>query len=255
MQEFNDSFFFFFAEDFIDQVLISRLKAELVVVGRGFHFGYKAKGNPDLLRSSGAFSVLECKDERIQIDQKEISVSSSLIREFVSQGQLQNANACLDYDYFLTGRVLAGDSRGHQIGYPTANIEGERECLPPPGVYVTMLEDVATGHYFASVSNLGFAPTFARDRFLIEAHLLGFDGNLYNREVRLFFLDRIRDEKKFSNVSELKGQIERDIERSMQLFAERKFLHTRPSKNSLSLDDPSAESQSYSGLDFIQKVL
>jgi riboflavin kinase/FMN adenylyltransferase len=254
MQDFDEDFSRIEARDFMKQILCDRLGAELVIVGRDFHFGHRALGNPDLLRSSGYFSVLECRDERVLIEGRELSIGSSLVRDFVAKGDLEAAELCLGYPFFISGQVVKGHSRGEETNARTANIEADRECVVPAGVYASMLEDLETGHRFAAVSNLGFAPTYARERFCIESHLLGFTGDLYGRNVRLFLLKSLRAEIKFSNLADLRAQIEKDVAESLEFFSEQKLFHSQSFKKGVDLMSPAKESQSFRPLDFLENL-
>jgi riboflavin kinase/FMN adenylyltransferase len=254
LQNFDETFSKIEARDFVETILHKRLGARLVIVGRDFRFGHRARGTPDLLRSSGLFDVLECRDEKFVASDRDFSISSSLVRQRIAVGDLESAQACLGYPPFLTGEVVRGDARGETLNARTANIQGASECHLPAGVYVTMLQDLATKHFFAGVSNLGFAPSFDRQRFCVETHLLGFDDNLYERQVRLFFLSRLRDEKKFSSPEELKMQIQNDIDRSLELFAKQKLFHRDSMVRIINLLNPAAECQNFTPLNFLRNL-
>jgi riboflavin kinase/FMN adenylyltransferase len=171
-------------------------------------------------------SALE-KDGRI--------ISSSWIRELVKAGNVTKAGELLGRLYFASGEVVAGDARGRELRVPTANLKTARECLPLPGVYVSVFEDLLTGHAFASVTNLGFRPTFGEGGLKLETHLLNFRDDLYGRKSRVFFLERIREERKFSDVSSLRSQLVLDLTNASKYFQRHKLMRLDPEKSSLTL--------------------
>lgn len=200
-------------EAFVREVLIERIGARAVVVGEGFRFGNRAAGTADDLRRLG-LRVEEVPPVR----EGDLVCSSSKIREMVLAGRVESAALVLGRPYRLVGQVVSGDRRGRSIGIPTANLETNRELLPRVGVYATRatLED---GRVFPSVTNIGLRPTFAGEGVRIEAHLLGFDGDLYGQRLVLDVVARIRDEQRFSDVNALVAQIRQDIARAREALA------------------------------------
>lgn len=257
-QSFTESFSKIEAKDFAEEVLFKRLQADLVVVGRDFRFGYRARGNPDLLRQLGRFAVLEGKDERVHMGEREQTISSTLIRELIAKGEMEKVRKALGFFYFLSGVVGHGAARGAGLGVPTANLDATRECLPKIGVYTSMVEDLESGLYFPAATNLGFAPTFHKPSeafgLKIEPHLLDFNGDLYGRRLRLYLLSRLRDEREFSSVELLKAQIHTDLQTTREYFADLNLLQSESAQRGLSLKSPAAESQSFEGLKFIQTL-
>ncbi len=206
IQEFTPKFATLSAEEFCDSVLLQSLSAKSVVVGQNFRFGAGAKGNSELLKTKGLLNcqiTLDLEDGR--------PVSSGRIRGLLSEeGKIKECNQLLGYSYFLSGRVVPGDSRGRTIGWPTANLETNRQCLPKIGVYACWAFNAAGESWKAAV-NVGVGPTFdSGGKLKIEAHLLDFEGDLYGQVLRLEFVDRIRDEQKFSSLEDLKQRIELD---------------------------------------------
>lgn len=189
---------------FVDEVLVGRLGATEVSVGRNFRFGHKAGGDTAMLAGDGRFAT------RI-VDLVEVegeTVSSSHIRGLVAAGEVAHAAAFLGRPFEVRGAVVHGDGRGRQLGYPTANlVPDERFVRPDKGVYACL-----AGGRPAAV-NIGVRPQFETGRgVLIEAFLLDFAGDLYGTELRLEFLERLRGERLFPSVEALVEQIDRDVE-------------------------------------------
>ena len=199
-------------QDFIDAVLVGRLQARTVAVGENFRFGYKAQGDTDLLHAQDAFDVrvvplVEAYGE---------IVSSTHIRGLVVAGDLEQANRFLDSPYQLRGPVVHGDARGRTLGYPTANLVPDNAlCYPGNGVYAcrAAVEEDGEWRWWPAATNVGVRPTFVTGRgVLIEAYLIGYDGDLYGRELRLAFLARLRGERRFDSAEELVEQMHADVE-------------------------------------------
>ena len=198
------------AEVFCLGVLGQRLGALGVVVGEGFRFGHRAQGTVDDLRRTVSFV-----DVVPAVKQGDLVCSSTKVRELVLEGRVDAAALVLGSPYFLSGTVVQGDMRGRTIGIPTANLETRRELLPKVGVYATVavLED---GRRVPSVTNIGLRPTFQTGKLTegvrIETHLLDFEGDLYEQNIRVELLSRIRDEMRFPGPRALVEQIHKDIE-------------------------------------------
>ncbi len=196
------------AENFIKDILLERLRIKDIVVGPGFSFGYKRKGNVDLLRSLGethGFNTVVADAARVD-DQV---VSSSVIRNLVRDGEISEANRFFGYDYYIEGVVVEGERRGRKLGFPTINIETEWEILPKPGVYATYVR--LPGGFHESITNIGIRPTFEESKLTVETHIFDFSDDLYGKKVRVNFVERLRDEKRFASVDELVAQIEHDV--------------------------------------------
>ena len=202
------------AEEFIDDVLVGALGARQVSVGENFRFGRRAQGDPELLRADGRFETLV--HPLLEIDGE--VVSSSHIRGLVLAGELAQADRMLGSSFQLRGRVLHGDARGRELGFPTANLApDEAYVCPGHGVYACLAAADGLDPRPAAVS-IGVRPTFNTGRAeLIEAYLLDFDGDLYDAELRLDFLDRLRGERRFSDVDSLVEQMRRDVEQTREV--------------------------------------
>jgi riboflavin kinase/FMN adenylyltransferase len=203
-------------EGFVRDVLVGQIGAEAVVVGENFRFGHRAVGDVGdlgrLMKSFGgeAFAV------PVRSEPGEGAISSTRIRALVGGGEMVEAARLLGRPYVLRGEVVVGDRRGKSIGFPTANVLPDPVLVVPGrGVYAGFVRLGKEWH--AACTNVGVAPTFARDESRVEAHLLDFGGDLYGREVDVSFVRRIREEKRFSGVGELKEQIARDVEEARRI--------------------------------------
>ncbi len=198
-------------EEFVRDVLVGEIGASVVVVGENFRFGYRASGDvrdlQRLMREAGGDAVAV----RVRGTGRGGGISSSRVRVLVSEGEVAEAARLLGRPYVLRGEVVVGDKRGRSIGFPTANVLPDVEAvIPARGVYAGFV--IVGDDTYAACTNVGVAPTFARAENRVEAYLLDFDGDLYGRIVDVGFTSRIREEKKFSGVDELKDQIQRDVE-------------------------------------------
>ena len=202
-------------ESFVRNVLVDWLRVAEVWVGANFLFGHGRAGNFSLLRTLG--QRYGFRAEKIDpVRYKDFVVSSTRIRRLISEGRMDEAGALLGHQYFIDGRVVEGDRRGRQIGFPTANLATDNELLPPHGVYATTL--TIEGIVHPSLTNIGVRPTFNVSGETIETHVLGYNGDLYGRSVRLAFVQRLRDERRFENVDALRAQIEADTRAARRLF-------------------------------------
>jgi riboflavin kinase/FMN adenylyltransferase len=203
-------------EEFVRDVLVGEIGAEAVVVGENFRFGHRAAGDvaelERLMRSYGAevFAVA------VEDEAGKGGISSTRIRELVAQGEVGLAASLLGRPYVLRGEVAVGDRRGRILGFPTANVVPDQAVVVPArGVYAGFVR-VGKALYPAC-TNVGLAPTFERGESRVEAYLIDFEGDLYGRVVDVSFVRRIRPEKRFSGVEELKEQIARDVEAARRI--------------------------------------
>ena len=241
LQEFSKDFSRISADHFAANILSERLKAKCVVVGKNFRFGHKAEGGVEMLRRQKNYSVFEVP----AAEYAGRTVSSSWIRELVSQGDVEKASDFLGYPYFITGVTAHGAGRGKGLGFPTANLSFQKECLPRAGVYATIVEDRETKKYFCAATNLGNKPTFGNSPLSLESHLIHFDGDLYGRELRIFFLKFIRSERKFDGIEELKKQIASDLQNCQRYFQSLQFMQTEDRTKPVTLVAPDALTQSF----------
>jgi len=196
------------AEDFVKEILVRILRIKDIVVGPDFMFGKNRSGNADLLEKLGEIYGYDTKVLQPKVIGDEI-ISSSLIRKYISLGNIQRVNELLGYRYFIRGVVIEGEKRGRKIGFPTTNIKSSWELLPKTGVYATYA--TIRDERFQSITNIGYRPTFGENNLLIETHIFDFSEDVYGSEISIEFVERLRDEKKFGDVDELVSQIKLDI--------------------------------------------
>lgn len=203
-------------ETFVRTVLADWLRVAEVWVGADFLFGRDRSGNFTLLKSLGAQHGF--RTEKIDpVRYKEFVVSSTRIRRLVTEGRVDEAGALLGHHYAIDGVVVEGAKRGREIGFPTANLAIDNELLPPHGVYATTVS--IEGAIYPSVTNVGLRPTFGDQRATtVESHLIDRSMDLYGRAVRLAFVQRLRDERKFPDLEALRDQISADVRRATRLF-------------------------------------
>jgi riboflavin kinase/FMN adenylyltransferase len=210
------------AEEFVQEVLVDRLHAGVVVVGQDFHFGHKRRGNVAMLEAMGADAGFEVVG--LDLVAPETSpgepVSSTAIRRALVAGDLARANALLGRDHEVRGLVVHGDHRGRELGFPTANVAVPAEILlPADGIYAGWYQRPDLELRPAAIS-LGRRPTFYLEAqsSLLEAHLLDFDGDLYGEPARVRFAGWLHGEKRFDTVDELVVQMRRDCEIARDLL-------------------------------------
>jgi riboflavin kinase / FMN adenylyltransferase len=198
-------------EDFVTEVLLGRLGAQRVSVGENFRFGKGASGTADML-SAAEFETRVVP--LVEVAGK--TVSSSHIRRLIAAGDVKRAAEFLGGPFLFEGEVVPGDRRGRELGVPTANlVPDEAYVCPAHGVYAAWANDYPTA------VNVGVRPTFETGRgLLVEAHLIGFDGDLYGQQLRIAFLERMRGEERFDSVDALVEQMQADLTEA-QSIAER----------------------------------
>ena len=203
-------------ERFVRTVLVEWLHVSEVWVGANFLFGHDRAGNFSTLRSLGARYGFRA--EKIDpVRYKDFVVSSTRVRRLITEGRMDEAGALLGHYYTIGGTVVQGQHRGKGLGFPTANVCADNELIPPSGVYATTAS--VDGAAFPSVTNIGTRPTFVEGQeIVIESHVLDFDKDLYGAKLKLGFVQRLRDEKKFDGVDALKAQIDADRARARDLF-------------------------------------
>jgi riboflavin kinase/FMN adenylyltransferase len=195
------------------------LKPETVIVGHDYSFGQGRAGSIEYLHKMGrelGFR-LEVVEPVVMNDKR---VSSTLIRNLLSRGEVASANNLLNRCYSIDGRVVSGYKRGKSLGFPTANLDTPFEVIPAVGVYSVYVRAADTIKLLDGVANIGYNPTFNRDDLIVEVHILDFEGDFYGSELELYFVDRLRDEKSFNGVEELKSQIARDVNKTREILDE-----------------------------------
>jgi riboflavin kinase/FMN adenylyltransferase len=203
------------AKDFVRDLLLRKLGAKKIWAGRDLRFGRGRKGSVEDLILWGrnlGFQVAVVEPILVRGER----VSSSKIRELVSDGRVDEVHDMLGRYHFISGDVVEGHGRGRELGFPTANIAPATELLPADGIYATLFH--TAGQAFPSVSSIGRNPTFGGGPRTVETFVLDFDRNLYGAAIRLSFIKRLRDELKFAAVSELVAQIAEDVRCAEAIF-------------------------------------
>ncbi|HVF45639.1 MAG TPA: bifunctional riboflavin kinase/FAD synthetase [Pyrinomonadaceae bacterium] len=205
------------AGEFLRDVVHERLQAREVYLGRGFAFGRNREGDINLLRRvSGELGF--AADEVPEVRLRGQRISSSRIRELLAAGRVGLARRMLGRPYGVEGRVVRGYERGRTLGFPTANLRPDNRVIPRAGVYVTAT--LIEGVWRRSVTNVGVRPTFEKEAEpSVETFVMDWGGDLYGDVVRVRFLRRLRDERRFASVEELKRQIDADAARARNYFA------------------------------------
>lgn len=217
IQKFDAAFASLSALDFVARVLVERLRIKKIWVGRDLRFGQGRKGNVDDLQRWGAENGFDVGVvEPVLLDG--VRVSSSRVRQLVEAGRVDEAAPILGRYHFVSGKVVGGQRRGKDLGFPTANIARRTEVLPADGIYATLFQRGAKRHF--SASSIGTNPTFGGAPRTVESFLLDFDGDLYGEPVKLHFVKRIRAEKQFASVDELVAEMRRDVARARAIFDE-----------------------------------
>jgi riboflavin kinase / FMN adenylyltransferase len=215
--EFDEDFSRMSPEDFVKEVLVGRLKMRLAVAGFDYSFGYKGDGDVELLKELGkkyGFKVIIIPPIKVENG----VVSSTKIRNKVSKGDMSDVFHLLGRHYSITAEVVSGRRIGNTIGFPTANIDPEDYLiLPQRGVYIT--KTLLDSKLYNSITNIGFNPTFEDFcKMTVETHIIDFEGDIYGKKIEVFFLKKIRDEKKFNGTEELKNQIKKDMLKAREFF-------------------------------------
>jgi riboflavin kinase / FMN adenylyltransferase len=205
------------AEDFLREIVCDRLHAKEVYLGCGFAFGHNREGNIEFLRGAGRRMGF-VTDEVAEVQLRGQRISSSRVRRLLLEGHVNLARRMLGRPYGVEGKVVHGDERGRTIGFPTANLRPQNRVIPSNGVYVTAT--LIEGTWRRSVTNVGTRPTFKAEAVepSVETFVLDWAGDLYGDVVRVRFLHRLRDERKFGSIDELRSQIEYDRRRTEEYF-------------------------------------
>ncbi len=208
-------------DDFIKDVIVDRIGAREVIVGHNYAFGKGKKGNTALLRRRAGkygFNFEVIRNARLFGD----VVSSSRIRSLLSRGRVCEASWLLGRPYSIEGTVIKGAGRGARLlNIPTANIATPNELVPKEGVYAVKVG--LEGKILDGAANIGKNPTFGNNLMGYEVHLFDFSGNIVGKDLRVYFIDRIRDEKAFSDIETLRENIVRDIERAKDILKNKRY--------------------------------
>ncbi len=212
---FNKKFSNISAEQFIKDTIVKKLNATYVLVGKNFRFGHKRKGSVSLLKKYGKiynYKVLDLKLSK----QNKVKISSTRIRSAIEQGNLELATKLLGRNWSIKEKVVPGRKIGRSLGFRTANIEIKNNINPKTGVYA--VRALVNNKKYAGVANFGVAPTFSRNKMVLEINLFKKIPPFYGKTVEVFFIKRIRDEKKFKNRILLISQIKKDITKAKHIL-------------------------------------
>ena len=208
------------AKEFVEDILLTRIGMKAIVVGKDYTFGRNRKGDIKLLQTYAknyGFEVIVA-DWILTLSKSPDRISSTRTRELIIAGKVAEAQKLLGRYYQIRGVVTTGRNRGGRLlGFPTANIILHDELCPKTGVYAVTVESGSKKH--KGVANIGYSPTFGDHLFSVEVHILDFNKNIYDQKIRVNFIQRIRDEKKFSNISELSDQIKKDIVKARNILS------------------------------------
>jgi len=218
VKKFTKQFSRLSAEDFVKQVLVNKLKIENIIIGYDHHFGRNRNANINDLRTFGKTYNFEVEEISVQ-DINEVAVSSTKIRNALNEGDIKTANTFLGYNFMLTGVVIEGKGLGKNIGFPTANIfiEESYKLIPKQGVYI--VKSNIEGKNVFGMMNIGTNPTLGENKQSIEVHFFNFSKNLYNQNIQVGLLQRIRDEEKFNSLDNLKEQLKKDKQTALDFIA------------------------------------
>jgi len=208
------------ARTFVEDILVKRIGMKAIIVGQDYTFGHKREGNVDLLRQYAdelGFELIVA--DWIQPSKENNNrISSTAIRKLVMDGRMKKAGKMLGRNYQIRGTVAHGRDRGGKLlGIPTANINLHDELCPKVGVYAVIVK--YDGKRYPGVANIGYSPTFDDHVFTVEAHILDFKADIYGQKIMVNFIQRLRDEKKFSGIHELIEQIDQDIADARKILA------------------------------------
>ncbi len=213
---FNQELAALSAEDFTKKFIVSGMQAREVYLGKGFAFGHHRQGNIELLQKLSKQFGFHA-DEVSEVQLRGHRISSTMIRRLLKAGRVNLTRRMLGRGYGIEGVVSRGHGLGRQLLFPTANLDAHNRVLPLDGVYITLA--LIDGAWHRSVTNIGKRPTFGGEsESKVESHLIDFDQDLYGQTIRVRVLHRLRGEKKFSGVDELRAQIAHDRERAIRYF-------------------------------------
>ena len=194
------------AQDFIQTILKNKLSPAHIFIGEDFHFGQHRAGNAETLKAAG----LKVTTVPLKGDTHRSVISASRIRAAIQEGHIEEANSFLGWDWFIEGTVEHGNKRGREIGYPTANVQLSETIHPSYGIYATMVQIEGEDVWRPAATNIGIRPMFEVKTGLVEAFIFDYQGDLYDKTVRVKPLRKIRDEMKFNSLDELIVQMDKD---------------------------------------------
>lgn len=204
------------ADDFINKILKNTINASHVVIGYDFQFGQLRGGNADTIKQAG----IPTTTLKAVHDDKDEIISSSRIRQYIRQGNIQTANELLGWEWEIQGEIFHGDRRGHELGYPTANILLNNTIHPAYGVYACLIQIEGEEIWRHAATNIGIRPMFEVETGQVEAHILDFpDKDIYGKNIRLKPIEYLRGEAKFNGIEELILQIDKDCDQVRKILS------------------------------------
>lgn len=213
---FDPAFASMAAADFVEMVLVGKIGLKRLVIGYDYAFGKRREGNVSLLKSLGSKFSFEV-EELSPISDGTINYSSSLIRKMVSEGEVAEVVRYLGRNFSIGGKVVHGANRGKSLGFPTANIETDKELTPADGVYAVKVKIDET--LYDAACNIGFNPTFAADTKSIEVFIFDLNEDLYGKNIRVYFFQRLRGERRFDTTDELVAAISADVAKCREILS------------------------------------
>lgn len=204
--------------EYVRDILVNKLKTKKLIIGYNHHFGRNREGTFQKLKSLAPIYKFEL--ERIPAqDINKIEISSTKIRKALESGDIKTANKFLGYEYSVKGKVVKGKGLGKGLGYPTANIQidDKHKLVPADGIYAVTVDVENKMHN--GMMSIGFNPTISGDKKTIEANIFDFDKEIYGENIRIFFKQKLRDEKKFENMEALKKAIDGDKEKTLKILS------------------------------------
>jgi riboflavin kinase/FMN adenylyltransferase len=203
------------AENFLEQIIYKTIQPVEIIVGHDYAFGHRRSGTVHLLQQMQ--SQYGYKVEVVEaVQYAGVTPSSSLVRQMIEQGQIQEANQLLGRIYSMSATVVSGTRKGKELGYPTATLSEQSKLMPAVGVYAVWV--ALKGQQLMGVANIGCQPTYGKFPQQLEVHILDFKGDIYGKQLRIGFVARIREEIAFSGEEELKAQIEKDVKHAQQIL-------------------------------------
>ncbi|SHJ44534.1 bifunctional riboflavin kinase/FAD synthetase [Tepidibacter formicigenes] len=208
---FNESIIKLTPDEYIEEILIKRLKVKELIIGHDFKFGKNRGGNADFLKK-----VAQIYDFNVRVIEpikiENIRVSSTYIRKLLEEGNIKRVRKFLGREYNINGVVVHGKKVGRKLGFPTINLKVDEDILIPKiGVYRTKVK--IENDFYDGATNIGYTPTIQNKNFSIETYIIDYNGDLYKKEVSLYFIERIRDEIQFKTIEELRNQMKNDVEK------------------------------------------
>lgn len=213
---FDPAFAAMSAADFVERILVGKIGLKRLIIGYDYAFGKQREGNVSLLKKLGLQFTFDV-EELLPISDGSIIYSSSLIREMIADGAVAEVVRYLGRNFSIAGRVVHGANRGKALGFPTANIATDKELIPADGVYAVKVK--IEDRLYDAACNIGFNPTFDSVRKTIEVFIFDLDEDLYGKEIRVYFFERLRSEQRFDSINELAAAITADVARCRKILA------------------------------------